>query len=116
MPTTVNKEIKSYQVTFYGGGKRVTQPYSYRAIIGLYDAQYQIIAALYFWDSPDAMPNGDKLVDGQQPMSHYPIQNLPFIMDILRNEKPIYYEHLGGWQYLGSVRSSMERVGDGDVA
>lgn len=116
MPQTVNKEIKSYKVTFYGGGKRVTQPYSYRAIISLYDAQNLTIAALYFHDTLDTMPDGDSLVDGQQPMSHYPIQVFPFILDLLRNEKPFYYEHLGSWQYLGSIRTTLERVGDGDVA
>jgi hypothetical protein len=109
------KEIKSYSISHYGGGKRVIKPYSYRAIIGLW-GDAGLSAALYFHDDPKSMPDGDSLPDVGQSMSHYPIADLFRILDILRNERPVYYEQLSNWPNMASIRTHLEPTGEGEPA
>ena len=114
MPQTVHREIKRYSVTYYGGGKKVTRPYSYRAIIGLWD-DAGLISALYFHNDPGTMPDGDHFPDTGQPMSHHPIEDFAHVLDLLRNEKPVYYEHLSNWPMMAGLRTSLEPVGEGEA-
>ena len=114
MTQSVNREIKRYRVAYFGGGKKVTKPYSYRAIIGLWDDN-GLIGALYFHNDPNTMPDADHLPDTGQPMSHYPIEDFPRIIDILRNEKPVYYQQLSNWPTMAWLRTSMEPVGEGEL-
>ncbi len=116
MTQTVNREIKSYRVSYYGGGKKVTVPYSYRAIIGLFDDDNGTIGALYFHNDPNTMPDADHLPDTGQARSHYPIEDFPRILDILRNEKPVYYGQLSSWPTMAWLRTSLEPVGEGEPA
>ncbi|MFC2023576.1 hypothetical protein ACFLT5_02435 [Chloroflexota bacterium] len=115
MTKSVHREIKNYTLSYYGGGKKLTKPYSYRAIIGLWDDD-GLIGALYFHDDPDTMPDGDDLPDSGQPMSHYPIEDFARVLDILRNEKPVYYQQLSNWPTMGNIRTGAEPVGEGELA
>jgi len=113
MTQSMNREIKRYVVSYYGGGKRVAQPYTYRAIIALWDDK-GLIGALYFHANPQTLPDGDHLPDVGQPMSHYPAEDFPRIMDILRNEKPVYYQQLSNWPSMAWITTSLEPVGEGE--
>jgi len=113
MTQTVSRKIKTYVVSYYGGGKKVTKPYSYRAIIALWDDK-GLIGALYFHNDPDTMPDADHLPDTGQPMSHYPIEDFSRILDILRNEEPVYYHQLSNWPTMAWLRTSSEPVGEGE--
>jgi len=62
------------------------------------------------------MPDADHLPDTGQPMSHYPIEDFPRILDILRNEKPVYYGQLRNWPTMAWLRTSLEPVGEGEPA
>lgn len=100
-------------MSYFGGGKRATRPYQYRAIIGLWDDD-GLIAGLYFIDDPDDMPDADHLPDSGQPMSFYPIGDFTRILDILRNEEPVYYWQLSNWPTMAGIRTSLEPVGEGE--
>lgn len=113
MTVTMTKEIKRYAVWYYGGGKRTAQPYLYRAIVGLYDTS-SLVAALYFIDDPNAMPAGDNLPNTGQPMSFYPMTEFPRIIDLLRNEGPVYYQQLASWPGMASISTSLEPVAEGE--
>ncbi len=115
MAATMSRSITSYTVTYYGGGKRITRPYPYRAIIGLWDGQ-GLIAALYFHDQTSTMPDADYLPDTGQPMSHYRIEDMPRILDLLRNESPVYYQQLSNWPEMAWIRTNLEPVGEGEAA
>lgn len=109
----MTKEIKRYNVTYYGGGKRTERPYLYRAIVALYDAS-SLIAALYFIDDPSAMPAGDYLPATGQPMSFYPTADFPRILDLLRNEGPLYFEQTPTWP-MAAIRTHLEPVAEGEA-
>ena len=113
MTQTVHREIKNYVITYYGGGTKVTRPYSYRASIALRDDQ-GLIAGLYFHNDPNTLPDADHLPDSGQPMSHYPVEDLSRILDILRNEKPVYYNQLSNWPTMAWIRTGLEPVGEGE--
>ena len=73
-----------------------------------------LIGALYFHRVPSTMPDGDHLPDSGQPMSHYPVEDFSRVLDILRNEKPVYYQQLSTWPGMASLRTSTEPVGEGE--
>ena len=112
MTQTMTREITRYSLSYYGGGKRVTKPYLYRAMISLFD-DAGLIAGLYFHHDPSTMPDGDHLPDTGQPMSHYPVEDFARILDMLRNEKPLFYNQWSGWPMAG-LRTSTEPVGEGE--
>ena len=115
MTQTVTREIKSYGISYYGGGRKLTQPYPFRAIVGLWDDS-GLIGALYFHNDPNTMPDADYLPDTGQPMSHYPIEDFARVIDMLRNEKPVYYQQLSIWPTMAWVTTSLEPVGEGEPA
>lgn len=112
MTQTLTKQIKRYSVAYYGGGKRSTAPYDYRAIIGLYD-DAGLIAGLYFHAEARTIPPSDHLPTSGQPMSHFPIEDFPRVLDLLRNEAPVYYEQFSGWP-MASLSTSLEPIGEGE--
>ena len=107
------REIKRYRIYYLGGGKKVTRPMPFRAIIGLWDED-GLIGALYFHNDPDTMPDADHLPDEGQPMSHYPIEDFSRILDILRNEKPVFWQQFSTWPTMAEINTGAEPVGEGE--
>ncbi len=106
-------EIKKYDVAYYAGAKNVGG-YPYRAIIGLRDDSDGLIGAAYFHRSLTTMPEADTRKGSGYISCHYLAEDYPQIIDILRNEKPVYVEfevHLGN---MGNIRTSAEPVGEGE--
>ena len=112
MPPSKFVEIKKYHINYYAGGKKSTQPYPYRSIIGLY-GDSGLIAGLYFHNDPSTLPDQDHIPDTGQPMLHYPVEDFANVIDLLRNESPVYYRQVGGWS-MASISTSMEPVGEGE--
>ena len=107
------REIKNYDVAYYAGGKNVSG-YPYRAIIGLRDENNFPLGAAYFHHSPATMPNADSHKATGYISCHYPAEHYPYVLDLLRNEKPVYVEfeaHVGN---VGNIRTSAEPVGEGE--
>jgi hypothetical protein len=113
MAKSVHREIESYTVSYYGGGTRAARPYDYRAVIGLWDDE-GLIAELFFHAVPDTLPEGDDLPDSGEPMSHYPIADFPRVLDILRNEGPVFYQQQSNWPTMANLRTGAEPVGEGE--
>jgi hypothetical protein len=114
MTQSVFREIDGYTIVYYGGGKKIAKPYPYRAIIGLYDDK-SLIGALYFHNDPNTMPDADSLPDAGQPMVHFPIEDFHRILDILRNEKPVYYQQFSNCPTMAGLRINREPVGEGEL-
>jgi hypothetical protein len=106
-------EIKKYDVAYYAGGKNAVG-YPYRAIIGLRDEGDGLIGAAYFHHSVATLPTSDSRKASGYISCHYLAEDYPRVIDLLRNEKPVYVEfdmHLGK---MGNIRTSAEPVGEGE--
>lgn len=107
------EEIKMYDIAYYGGGKNITG-YKYRAIIGLRRQDGTLIGAAYFHRSSKTLPDSDAPGTSGQINCHYMAEDYQQVLDVLRNEKPVYLCYVAeGWN-IGSIATSMEPVGEGE--
>ena len=106
-------EIKKYDVAYYAGGRNAAG-YPYRAIIGLRDDNDRLIGAAYFHHDPATMPSADTQKASGYISCHYPAAEYTQILDILRNEKPVYVEFEVGAGNIANIRTSAEPVGEGE--
>jgi hypothetical protein len=106
-------EIKKYDLAYYAGGKNAVG-YPYRAIIGLRDDNDRLIGAAYFHQNSSTMPSGDTQKASGYISCHYLAADYPQILDILRNEKPVYMEFEGNIGNIANIRTSAEPVGEGE--
>ena len=109
------KEIKKYDVALYAGGKNVGG-YPYKAIIGLRDESDSLIGAAYFHHETSTMPNTDTQKVTGYISCHYPAEAYPHVIDILRNEKPVFVEFEVRAGNVGNIRTSAEPVGEGELS
>ena len=106
-------EIKKYDVAYYAGGQN-TAGYPYRAIIGLRNDSDDLIGAAYFHRNAKTLPTTDTRKVSGYISCHYLAEDYPQVLDLLRNEKPVYVEfeiHLGN---MANIRTSAEPVGEGE--
>ena len=108
-----NIEIKKYDVAYFAGGKN-SSGYSYRAIIGLRSDDDSLIGAAYFHRSPLTLPNCDSQNSSGYISCHYLADDFPHVLDILRNEKPVFVEFIAKNWNVGNIRTSAEPVGEGE--
>ena len=109
------KEIKKYDVALYAGGKNVSG-YPYKAIIGLRDEADALIGAAYFHHSTSTMPNTDTQKSSGYISCHYGAEDYPHIIDLLRNEKPVFVEFEVRSGNVANIRTSAEPVGEGELS
>jgi hypothetical protein len=62
------------------------------------------------------MPDSDNQGPSGYISCHYLWQDFPHVLDILRNEKPVYIEFVAGSWNHASIRTSTEPVGEGEPA
>jgi hypothetical protein len=103
-------EIKKYDVAYYAGGRNAAG-YPYRAIIGLRDDSDRLIGAAYFHQNSSTMPNSDSQNAAGYISCHYLAVDYPMILDVLRNEKPVFVEFE---MNTANIRTSAEPVGEGE--
>jgi hypothetical protein len=108
------KEIKKYDVALYAGGKNVGG-YPYKAIIGLRDDSDVLIGAAYFHHNNSTMPNTDTQKATGYISCHYTAEDYPHVIDILRNEKPVFVEFEVRAGNVANIRTSAEPVGEGEL-
>ena len=111
MPTII--EIKKYDVSYYAGAQNVGG-YPYRAVIGLRDESDRFVAGAYFHHSSATMPTADTKKATGFISCHYSATDYPQVLDILRNEKPVFVE-FDERTNVANVRTSAEPVGEGEV-
>jgi hypothetical protein len=107
-------EIKKYDVAYYAGGRNAAG-YPYKAIIGLRDDNDRLVGAAYFHRNPTTMPGADAHKASGYISCHYPAEEYPHVLDLLRNEKPVYVEFEAGVGNIASIRTSAEPVGEGET-
>ena len=97
--------INTYQTHLYGGSGH--GQLGWRAVILLKDASNQIVGRIYFTDSA---PESGSVSNGII-LLYYSSEMLANVLDLLRNEKPmyIYYDITGAY-----LSTSNEPTGDGE--
>jgi hypothetical protein len=113
MPDPDTFEIIKYDVSYYAGGKN-TNDYPYRAIIGLRRADNSLIGAAYFHRDPATLPDTDQRNDAGYIYCHYLDDDFPRVLDLLRNEQPVFVRYVAGSWNIASIVTSMEPVGEGE--
>ena len=106
-------EIKKYDVAYYAGGRNAAD-YPYRAIIGLRNESDGLIGAAYFHHNAATMPIGDTQKASGYISCHYLSEAYPKVLDILRNEKPVYVEFEVRPGNIANIRTNAEPVGEGE--
>lgn len=99
-------EIKNYQVYLFGGPDGL---WTNRSKIGLRGSDGKILAHINFSDS-DMKFEKDSESDGIIKMN-LPSAMFENVVDILRNEEPVYIQFVHGH---GVLQTSLEPVGEGE--
>lgn len=106
-------EIQKYDVAYYAGARN-TGSYPYRAIIGLRNESDVLVGAAYFHHNVSTMPVADTQKASGYISCHYLADDYPKILDLLRNEKPVYVEFEVRLGNIANIRTSAEPVGEGE--
>lgn len=114
MKTGDSHEVEQYVVTYFAGGCRAKRPYEYRTIISLYNSS-GLFGALHFHDNPETLPETDELRENGHLVAHLPVSEFSAVLDILRNESPVYFIHYKYWPTMGILSTSHEPVGEGEM-
>jgi hypothetical protein len=112
MPIT---EIKNYVVAYYAGARNLTG-HPYKAIISLRDENNGLLGAAYFHHGDETMPETDTQKATGFISCHYHADDYPHVLDLLRNEKPIYLQFEISAGRVGSIRTNAEPVGEGEIS
>jgi len=89
----VSKEIKRYIVHYLAGGKNVSSRDPRRAFINLLGEDGKSVGFLNFYRNPESMPDKDRYDPTFGAQLYYSWQDFPQVIDLLRNEKPIYLRY-----------------------
>jgi len=109
-----SERIKKYDVSYYAGGKN--PGYEYRAIIGLRRDDASHIGGAYFHRDTATMPDKDNQTPDGFIWCHYTWEDFPQVLDILRNESPVYLRYVSGCDGgISSITTSNEPVGEGEI-
>jgi hypothetical protein len=113
MPVTTT-EIKKYSVSVISDG----EPNRFAAAVLLFDAAGKVIAFLRFYVAGVELPANELRADLGYPLVSYPASPLGSVVDVLRNEKPIYFtwHDYSPARCFGAVGTSREPIGDGEKA
>ena len=102
-------EIKSYRIFLDSG----SQKHRSFTTINLYDNADEVIGVLQFFEEGKDI---DEPIDIDRFYIQYPISKFSYIVDILRNEKPLFVGH---WENkygkYGRICTGREPVGEAEV-
>jgi hypothetical protein len=102
----MHTEVKTYQVYFFGGPDGL---WTNRSKISLRGSNSKVLAHINFNDADMKFEN-DSESDGIIKM-HLPSTMFENVIDVLRNEKPVYIQFVHGHAVL---QTSLEPVGEGE--
>jgi len=108
------REVEEYVIAYFGGASRAKRPYKYRAIISLYNSA-GLFGALYFHDDANYLPDTDQLGEERLLKSHFLMRDFESVLDILRNENPVFFHQVAHWPTMGVITTSRELVGEGEI-
>ncbi len=107
----VDREIDQYWVHFQAGSKEKNKAYP-RALIKCYSGD-EFLVQLTFYAEGKNMPKNHYDKRNKLVYLRYPLHMYEYILDILRNEKPIFFRYnieIG----LGFIRTGKEPIGEGE--
>ncbi|MEM8922090.1 MAG: hypothetical protein AAGD35_01215 [Actinomycetota bacterium] len=105
-----NEAVTSYVVVHYSSGGE-GDGRGRRSYISLVGAAGQRIGGLYFYEDPGAMPNEDSRNSTGFVYLHNPVSAYPHVLDLLRNESPVYLRYDDD-RNRGWLATSSEPVGE----
>jgi hypothetical protein len=107
----MDSEIDHYWVHFQAGGtdKNLIYP---RALIKCYYKD-DFLVQLNFYPDNASLPENHYDKRNKLVYLRYPLSMYPNIIDILRNEKPIYFSYSQNLN-MGFIRTGKEPIGEGD--
>ena len=103
-------QIDKYQVQHFAGGTG----YFLKAMIWLYDDNKATIANARFYKNANDVPAHDTKAPSGFIACHYPPEQYSDVIDLLRNEGPIYL-HFSDVHQMGYFSTSREPVGEGEL-
>lgn len=106
----VLEKIDNYDIDYYAAGKNAGG-YPYQAIIALRRADNSLIAGAYFHRDPATMPDADDQADSGYVSCHYAWADFPRVVDMLRNESPVFLRYTEG---TGAISAINEPAGEGE--
>ena len=109
----VVEKIVKYDIAYYAGAK-FANGYPYRAIIGLRREDGSLIGGAYFHREHATMPDTDEQDSDGYIWCHYSWDDFPHVVDILRNEEPVYVRYVAGSWNMGAISTLAEPVGEGE--
>lgn len=108
----INTEIDHYWVHFQAGRTEDNLIYP-RTVIKCYDGEDFVLQANFYPDKK-ALPKNYYDSVSNLVYLRYPLSMYGHILDILRNEKPIYFS-FSEKTLLGYIRTGKEPVGEGEM-
>jgi hypothetical protein len=108
----ITSEINHYWVHFQAGRieNKLTHP---RTIIKCYQNDDLVLQASFYSDK-QSLPENYYDVNSNLVYLRYSMSMYPNVLDILRNEKPIYFSYYETSK-LGFIRTGKEPVGEGEI-
>jgi hypothetical protein len=107
-------EIKNYYVSLNAGGKKNINSKLYRAIISLRDKDGFPFASALFFEGEAPMPDTDTQNSDGYITMNFKSEDFPRVLDILRNEKPVYVWYNKNFEMASINTSAFEPIGDGE--
>lgn len=107
MFSDLGNRVESYQVWYTGTGRHYEL---YHVTVYLFGEEGWLGKIMFVDDGIDAMPHDREGADGEIFM-FLPLGQYPYIVDLLRNEKPVYYSFNTSQAYLTTAK---EPVGAGE--
>jgi hypothetical protein len=107
----IASEINQYWVHFQGGPIENVRIYP-RVIIKCYHDDDFVVQANFYPDNK-SLPENYHDVNSKLVYLRYPLSMYSSIIDILRNEKPIYFSFSDKTK-LGYIRTGKEPIGEGE--
>lgn len=108
-------EIEKFAVHFYGGGKRLINPYKYRAIIILHDSARQV-GEFKFHAAYETLPDSDEAFESQpgRPyfVAHFPNEEFSNVYELLKSEQELYVHYWAHSPRLTILSTDYDPIGE----
>ena len=103
-------KIDSYQVQHFAGGT----DYFLRAMIWLKAEDNTKLGNIRFYRNADDIQAHDTKAPSGFIACHYPAEQYPHVLDLLRNEHPVFFQ-FSDRHKTGYISTSSEPTGDGEL-
>jgi hypothetical protein len=108
-------EIKYYYISYSAGGKNNIYGKFYRADIDMRDKDGLPIGNAFFFEDQASMPDKDSQDANGFIIMNLKLEDFPRILDVLRNEKPVYLWYNKNFEMASINTSAYEPVGEGEA-